>query len=615
MIFREGASEVGGLPKGDEGKREGDAGSADMRPERLIERSKERDLPERHVLVTRLSQSFFSLCAVERQQRLLTKMKREHSTGDNTNLPMKNPLSNPTQASPADRDRKTSGVARLFRSQKPMTHSVLGNNSTVAPTMHSARRLSAWMLAGACLLGLSSLAAAQESGALLDALVRKKVLSAQEAEDIRADLIQENAATSAGKIQLSSSVTELKLSGDLRLRYQYDNRRTTLQPPVADSGSLFNGHGEQRSRERFRLRLNAEFKLTDSIFGGVQLQTNNASDSGNQTFGTGFGNYNIYISRAFLGWNATDWLTLVAGKQANPFYTTDLVWDADINPEGLVESLQFHKLYQNLAYGDVRSDLPWELTLVAGQFIFFDNNEFLPDDAGKDVWLFNTQLIGSYKVTPNVKVTLAPGFMAYTPGNITGVVNETAFNNTAAVPHGASRNLAIITAPGDVSFKVAGVKTKVLWDFAYNTKGDKRGVETYGMTGDLAPVRKDGHIVGYTGGPEHKAQDNLAWLAGVQLGENKKKGDWSLIANYRRTGLTSVDPNLNDSDFALGQLNMQGFKVGGAYNLTDSCVIGATYFDARKMRDRVYNGQATKDNKLAYLDSVQIFQLDLNLKF
>jgi len=472
-------------------------------------------------------------------------------------------------------------------------------------------------LALACLLAGQPTARAQESGALLDALVRKNVLTAQEAEDIRADLIQENAATSAGKIQLGSSVTELKLSGDLRLRYQYDNRRTTLQPPVSDSGSLFAGNGAQRNRERFRLRLNADFKLTDSIFGGVQLQTSSSADSGNQSYGTGFSNYGIYISRAYLGWVATDWLTLVAGKQPNPFYTTDLVWDSDVNPEGIVERVDFHTLYSSISGDDIRGETPWELSLVAGQFVFFDNNEDLPGpDADSDVWLFNTQLVGSYKFSKNVKVTFAPGFMAYTPGNLTGMSNETPFNNTASVPHGASRNLAIITAPGDIAFKVAGIKTKVLWDFAYNTQGDKRGRETYGMTGDLEPVRNsDGKIVGYTGGPEHKSEDNIAWLAGLQFGENKKKGDWSLFANYRRTGLTSVDPNLNDSDFALGQLNTQGVKVGGAYNLTDSCVLAATYFDARQLRSNVINGQATKDNKLAYLDKVQIFQLDLNLKF
>ncbi|NBV86406.1 MAG: hypothetical protein EBS01_09135, partial [Verrucomicrobia bacterium] len=68
-------------------------------------------------------------------------------------------------------------------------------------------------------------AAAQDSGALIDALVRKGVLKDQEAEQIRSQLSKDFAANSpAGKLNLSSSVKELKLSGDVRLRYQYDNR-------------------------------------------------------------------------------------------------------------------------------------------------------------------------------------------------------------------------------------------------------------------------------------------------------------------------------------------------------------------------------------------------------
>ncbi len=468
------------------------------------------------------------------------------------------------------------------------------------------KRLHAWTIIGATLLSLAPTLQAQgDSAALLDALVRKKILTLQEAEEVRAELVRENAASTAEKIKMRSSVTELSLYGDLRLRYQYDQRRTTLQPPVSDSGSLFAGHGAQRSRERFRLRLNADFKLGSNFFGGVQLQTGQAADSANQTFSGGFANYNIYISRAFLGWKPVEGVILIGGKQENPFYTTDLVWDADINPEGIVEKVEFHELFS--------AKKPWELSLVAGQFFFYDHNE---DGSDNDVWLFAGQLVGSYRFANGVRVTVAPGYMTYTGGQLYGMQNETPFNNTDTVVEGASRYLSIITAPGDISFRIAGVKTRVLWDFAYNTDGNRRGTKLYGLTADLRKVRDGkGKTVGYTGAGSHSSRDNIAWLAGVQVGENKKKGDASLFFNYRQTGLTSVDPNLNDSDFAFGQLNTQGFKVGAAYNLTDFCVIGLTYYDAWALRKGLIGGQATRDNKLAYLDKVRIFQADLNLKF
>ena len=53
------------------------------------------------------------------------------------------------------------------------------------------------------LLGATA-ARAQDSGALLDLLVKKGIITDQEAEDVRADLVKENAATAAGKLKLST---------------------------------------------------------------------------------------------------------------------------------------------------------------------------------------------------------------------------------------------------------------------------------------------------------------------------------------------------------------------------------------------------------------------------
>ena len=475
-------------------------------------------------------------------------------------------------------------------------------------------------LTGALVLGGASAALAQgDSSALLDVLVKKKVLSAQEAEDVRADLVRDNATTNAGKINLSNSITSLKLYGDVRMRYQWDQK----QEQVANAN-----HDNQRSRERFRLRLNADFQLTDNLFGGVQLQTGNAADSGNQTFGGGFGNYNIYLSRAFVGWQAAPWFTGIIGKQANPFYTTDLVWDADINPEGVVERLDFHKLFTGNANvtgytkdgktvfstSSVRTETPWELSLVAGQLFYDDNKEFnSTNDTRTDAWLFNTQLIGSYKFTPNLKLTVAPGYMAYTAGNTSNLNNEVPFmtnqtdttdssKTTALLNTASTRYLSILTVPGDVSFSVAGVKAKVLWDFAYNFAGRSRFDDTYAL--DIPEI-----------GQHHTGRDDIAWLAGIQVGENKKKGDWSILANFRQTGIAAVDPNLNDSDFALGFLNTQGIKAGVAYNFTDSCVGGISYYDAWNLRKDLVLGQATANQKVANVNSVQILQVDLSVKF
>ena len=262
-------------------------------------------------------------------------------------------------------------------------------------------------------LGAGSAALAQsDCNALIDALVHKKVLTAQEGENVRADLIKENASTNAGKLNLSSSITELKLYGDIRLREQMDNYDPQVEPPQSTvPGSTATGkpqHGSQQSRLRFRLRVGADVKLGENFFGGFGLQTNNASDSANQTFGGAFQNYNIYIDRAFVGWK-NDWLMMEGGKFSNPFYVTDLVWDPDVNPDGFAESISFHQLFggseQVTGYSKdgksavsitPASEPRWDLTLNLGQLIYDDNKE---DATGgfrwnTDSWVFLGQLVG-----------------------------------------------------------------------------------------------------------------------------------------------------------------------------------------------------------------------------
>ena len=123
------------------------------------------------------------------------------------------------------------------------------------------------MLKLAVALTLFSAAAttqAQDAGALVDKLVKKGVLTDQEAEEVRADMMRDFSQTSAGKININSSVTEMKLYGDLRLRYQYDDREAQVAAP---------NHVDQRSRWRYRLRLGADVTLGENWFAGFQLQT------------------------------------------------------------------------------------------------------------------------------------------------------------------------------------------------------------------------------------------------------------------------------------------------------------------------------------------------------
>src|SRR5213592_1218722 len=96
-----------------------------------------------------------------------------------------------------------------------------------------------------------SVARAQDAGALLDLLVKKKLITDQEAEEVRAELTKESTSTAAGKWKLSTPITEIELYGDARLRYEIRNGETETNDT------------EQRNLPRYSLRLGLRGILAD----------------------------------------------------------------------------------------------------------------------------------------------------------------------------------------------------------------------------------------------------------------------------------------------------------------------------------------------------------------
>lgn len=415
----------------------------------------------------------------------------------------------------------------------------------------------------------SATAVAQDSGPLIDLLVKKGLINDQEAEEIRTDLTKDFAAnTSAGKLNLGSHLTEFKLGGDVRLRHQYQTTRN--QETAATKLASTN-----RTRERFRFRLNGDFLMQKGWSAGFALETAPAADSGNQTFENGGDDYGISLARAYVGWQPRNDLKFVLGKQRNPLYTTDLVWDGDINPQGLAELYTY-----SLGGKD-------SLEFRALQSIMDDNNEATVGRTGNDAWLFAQQVVLT-KYFGTTKLVAAPGYMAYTTSNLSGLTNETPFN-------GDTIGLSLATFAGELEFANLGGQAnsvKLYWDSSYNFEAGTRVHKVYGLSS--ATWNKD----------------PLAYLVGVGYnhGSGKLQGDWGVKLDYRRVGVGSVDPNLNDSDFAFGNLNQSGYKLGASYNVADFCSLNVTYFMTSDIRETLKHG-------VANLDKSSILQVDLVTKF
>jgi len=90
-----------------------------------------------------------------------------------------------------------------------------------------------------------------------------------------ADMTVNNTGTSAAaaieenKVKLAAGVTALKLYGDLRMRYQYDQFHPELDVPPTVT--------DDRNRFRFRLRIGADVQIGDQFFAGAELATGQAN--------------------------------------------------------------------------------------------------------------------------------------------------------------------------------------------------------------------------------------------------------------------------------------------------------------------------------------------------
>ena len=321
---------------------------------------------------------------------------------------------------------------------------------------------------------LTAHAQSKSDQALLDALVRKGVLSEKEAEEVSAEAAKDAVSTSAAKIQIGDWVQELKLGGDFRNRFQADQRTPLIlsNPLLGPQDTHIN-----RDRWRFRLRLNADFKLAGNFFGGFQLSTsdNRSASTKNATYTGGYDNYGIYISRAFMGWAPTPGLTFIAGKQANPFYTTDLIYDSEVDPQGLVERIDFHKFF-NLTFGEpvaAEGKAPppappppgnsLELSLIAGQFVFNNNNANSGSTQLKwDAYAFQQQLLAKLKIGDKLSITVAPGFLAYSNASSGGTPGP----NGTIVPPVSVQGQTFDGPPANTRFRQ---HSRQQWTFSSHT--------------------------------------------------------------------------------------------------------------------------------------------------
>ncbi len=375
----------------------------------------------------------------------------------------------------------------------------------------------------------ANLVFAGEVDVLVDKLVEKGILTKAEAQQVVTEAREEARKESikGTYAALPAWVQNLKLKGDLRLRYQWEDKSSATSS------------APDRHRGRYRFRLGLQSEVNDNLLVAAGLSTGGSdSRSTNQTMGGNFSTPDIRLEYAYAEWAATPWMTLRGGKVKGIgkeiFRTSGLLWDSDIHPEGLTIAL----------------------SKKVNDTTLFANNAFwvMGESSGdtSDPIMFVVQPGFKTKLSDDVKLTAAVA--GYFFDNVQGAtLDQTAGSNTLE--------------NGVLKYKYNSVSPNLQLDIAKPlgiTAFDKMSV-----FGDFV----------YNPDPSDK---NKGWLAGVKF---KMAGPlkifskkWDLKYMYRHLEKDAWLDTFPNSDAQGGATDVKGHTVSIGYPLAKNTSLGLTYF-------------------------------------
>jgi hypothetical protein len=465
----------------------------------------------------------------------------------------------------------------------------------------------------------------QDAGALLDLLVRKRLITDQEAEEVRTELVKESASTAAGKWKLSTPITEIELYGDVRLRYEYRGGRL---PSNDQFGQDHVNDWYERHRERYRLRVGLRGTLADDWFFGLRLETNTDPRSTNVTFGADSpgpfskGDDGIFVGQAYFGYTGFPDFKFTGGRMPQPLITTSMLWDDDINPEGLAEQWK-HTFTFNFGGGGgeavqsyskegkavvAHAAEPFKLKLDVfanfAQFVYDDENPENPIGPNptttangssqkiptSDAFMLAWQVGARLTFPNNVYFQLAPTVYNYTGNGDTFNVH---FQGDPGGNQTGINSLLVFDMPMEVGWKLWNLPMRIFGEFAVNFDADDRA-----------------EAAGHAGGGGQR----YAWELGLGVGQLKAKGDWEIRAWWQHSDQFSLDTNLVDGDVFDARVNIQGIAVKAGFMLADPISLNLTYSYGWRTNGN-YGTGGIGNIPINPVDEYQLLQADMSVKF
>jgi len=415
-------------------------------------------------------------------------------------------------------------------------------------------------------------------------------------QDVVADVMEQAKTEAWGVPGTNPSWTRrLKFYGDVRFRYHADRFSEGNFPylnynAINDAGGITNAGldalkntTEDRDRLRLRLRLGMKAKVTQGVSVGMRLATGNPNNpvSTNQTLGGYGGRYDISLDQMYLKFNsAIENYTLYLGRMPNPWLSTELVWDEDLNFDGIAFSYYFNR--GDSLFDDERQFDPF---FTVGAFPLQEVKL-----SSKDKWLYGAQ--AGFNFTETNQNTFKVGFAYYYFDNITGVRNSpgSTLTNFTAPP---------FVQQGNTMFDITnstGVQDENLFALAADYQELNLSL-VYDMA-NMAPV----HIIMTGDFVKNIGYDKSKVLANTGVAQSKKtngfdlginvgwptilqKGNWNVGLNYRHLDRDAVVDAFTDSDFHLGGTDGKGYKLSLRYGIEKNTWLQLRVISANEIDD------------------------------
>ena len=301
----------------------------------------------------------------------------------------------------------------------------------------------------------------------------------------------------------------VKLKGDVRLRHE----------TIDEDGE------EERRRMRFRARFGVSAKVTDDVKVVFQLATGGDNPvSTNQSFDGGFSTKDIGVDLAYVDWQIREGVNFYGGKMKNPLFKAGgvpLVWDSDLNPEGLAVHYTAGGLFA-----------------TAGGFTVEERS------STDDSLLYVLQAGYKFPLGENMTLTAGAGYFGYTDT----IGNEPFYNGRAN-----------------------GNSVDIDGNYIYEYRNTEVFAELGTRVGDW-PLKVYAH---YTRNSEASDEDT-AYAFGAKIGSAKNEGESEFSWTWQDIEADSVIATFNDSDFGGGGTDADGHMLKAKYAVSKKLILGGT---------------------------------------